>query len=102
MDWTSGNEDIDKLIQNTQISAHYDIKETLEWIPYDRLYNIKYIEENKFGKVCRANWIDGKMNYWDDDEQNWKREGCNMFVNLKDLNISNNSNNLTLEFINKV
>uniref|UniRef100_U9TGP8 Protein kinase domain-containing protein n=1 Tax=Rhizophagus irregularis (strain DAOM 181602 / DAOM 197198 / MUCL 43194) TaxID=747089 RepID=U9TGP8_RHIID len=99
MDWTSGNEDIDKIIQNTQLLAHNNADKALEWIPYNRLYNIKYIEENKFGKVCRANWMDGKMSYWDDEKQNWKREGCDMFVNLISLNIPNN---LILEFINKI
>ena len=41
--WTSGNNKIDKFIQDVQLSAHYNIEEALEWIPYDRLYNIKYI-----------------------------------------------------------
>ncbi|GET02644.1 kinase-like domain-containing protein [Rhizophagus clarus] len=41
--WTSGNNNIDKLIQDSQLSAHvtdyyYGIsKAALEWIPYDRL-----------------------------------------------------------------
>ncbi|PKK64663.1 hypothetical protein RhiirC2_787192 [Rhizophagus irregularis] len=86
--WTSGNTDIDKLIQDTQLAFHKDVKEALEWIPYDSLCNIKYIEENKSGKVYRANWIDG-----------WTRKDYSMFVNLKNLN---NPNNLTLEFANKI
>ncbi|GET02629.1 kinase-like domain-containing protein [Rhizophagus clarus] len=98
--WTSGNDDVDKLVQTAQLSVHDDAKEALEWIPYDRLYNIKYIAENRY----RANWIDGYINkksylesYWDDKNQSWKREGTsNMFVNLKSLN------DLTLEFINEI
>ncbi|GBC40449.2 kinase-like domain-containing protein [Rhizophagus irregularis DAOM 181602=DAOM 197198] len=99
IDWTSGNNDIDKLIQDTQLSAHNNIKKALEWIPYDRLYNIKYIAEDEFGKVYRANWIDGSINNWDSKNQNWKREDYNMFVNLKNLN---NSKNVTIEFTNKI
>ncbi|GBB84831.1 hypothetical protein RclHR1_01140020 [Rhizophagus clarus] len=115
INWTSGNNYIDKFIQDTQLSAHDDVKEALEWIPYDRLYNIKYITKNEFGKVYRANWIDGNINinysilrfgnkndksYWNDKNQNWKRESTsNMFVNLKNLNIPNN---LTLEFTNEI
>ena len=102
IDWTSGNDDIDKFIQNTQLSAHEDVRKALEWIPYDRFYDIKYIAKDEFGKIYRANLIDGNIVYYgslDNKNQNWIREGCNMFVNLKSLNTPNI---LTLEFINKV
>jgi hypothetical protein len=102
IDWTSGNNDINKFIQDTQLSTHdnYDVfKKALEWIPYDRFFDIKYIARGGFGKVYRANWIDGCIRCWDNEKQNWKREGNNMFVNLKSLNTPNN---LTLEFTNKV
>src|SRR6266496_1717168 len=85
--WTSGNNEIDEFVQDTQLSAHYyKAKETLEWIPYNRFYDIKYIAKGKFGKIYRANWIDGYIIRWDDSNQNWKREGQNMFVILKSLN----------------
>jgi hypothetical protein len=48
--WTSGNNDINKLIQNIQLMAHDDVKEALEWIPYDRFYNIEYIEKLEYIK----------------------------------------------------
>ncbi|EXX51419.1 Ypk2p [Rhizophagus irregularis DAOM 197198w] len=99
IDWTSGNNDIDKFIQDTQLLAHEDIREALEWIPYDSLYNIKYTAEDEFGKVFRANWIDGNISYWDNKNQIWNREGHNIFVNLNSLNTLNN---FTLEFINKI
>uniref|UniRef100_U9U4T8 Uncharacterized protein n=1 Tax=Rhizophagus irregularis (strain DAOM 181602 / DAOM 197198 / MUCL 43194) TaxID=747089 RepID=U9U4T8_RHIID len=97
IDWTSGNKDIDKFIQDTQISVHEDneISYVLEWIPYDRFYNIKYIE--KIG-VYRANWIDGKIYEWNNDNQNWNRYK-NMIINIKSLN---NSKEITIEFINEV
>ena len=96
--WTSGNDDIDKFIQDTQLSAsgYYEV---LEWIPYNRFYDIKYIAKGGFGKVYRANWIDGFIYEWDNINQNWKREEQNKFVALKSLN---NSKNVTLEFINEV
>jgi hypothetical protein len=98
--WTSGNNDIDKFIQNTQLLVHHNSEEkALEWIPYDRFYNIKYIVEDEFGQAFRANWIDGIIDRWDNFNKNWKRKDCNMFVVLK---ILNNSKNITLEFINKV
>ena len=100
MDWTSGNNDIDKFIQNGQLSVHKDseISNALEWIPYDRLDNVKYIAEGGFGKVYSANWIDGYIVNWNSENQNWIREGYNMYVILKSLNTSKN----LLEFVNKV
>jgi hypothetical protein len=105
--WTSGNNDVDKFIQCTQLLAHNNIKEALEWITYDRLYNIEYIAKDEFDDTyIVANWIDGYINrkydfemYLDDENQNWAREGYNMSVKLKILNISKD---LTLEFTNKV
>jgi hypothetical protein len=108
INWTSGNNDIDKFIQSTQLSAHNDVKEVLEWIPYDRFYDIKYIAEGKFNKMYRANWIDGciistrHLQYqhsWDNVNQNWNREKPNMFALLE---ILNNPTSITTEFINKV
>jgi hypothetical protein len=95
--WTSGNDDINKFIQDTQLMVHeYDeISHVLEWISYERFHGIKYIAENN---VYRANWIDGCISKWDDETQNWKRYQ-NMFVLLKTLN---NSNNITSEFMNEV
>jgi hypothetical protein len=101
IDWTSGNDDIDNFIQDTQLSTHNNnnVKEAIEWIPYDRLYDIKYIKKDKFGEVYRANLIDGYIFCWDNINQNWMRRGYNMFVNLKSLNIPKK---LTLKFTNEV
>jgi hypothetical protein len=99
INWTSGNNDINKFIQSIQLSAHDDVKEVLEWIPYNRFHDIRYIADGKFNKMYRANWIDGRINEWDDDNQNWKREKPNMFVVLK---ILNNPESITSESIKKV
>ena len=96
--WTSGNNDIDKFIQDSQLSAH-ETSEVLEWIPYSRFYDIKCIAKSGFDKVYKANWIDGCIDKWNNN-QNWKRKGQNMIVILKILN--NPTNNVTLEFMNKV
>jgi hypothetical protein len=94
--WTSGNNDIDKLIQDTQLSAHNDMKNVLEWIPYNRFGNITYIEN--IG-IYKANWIDGSINCWDNKNKNWERKEKDMIVTLKKLNAMKD---VTLEFINKV
>ncbi|RIA80188.1 kinase-like domain-containing protein [Glomus cerebriforme] len=98
--WTSGNDDIDKFIQDAQLSATNYYK-VLEWIPYDKFYDITYIAKGGFGKVYRANWIDGEIWNWDIESKNWNRNKLNMdgFVALKSLN---NSKNITLEFINEI
>ena len=74
--WTSGNNDIDKFIQDTQLLAHstsYHAPDALEWISYDRFHNIKYIAKGKFGEVYKANWFDGNISYWNKKNQNWRR-----------------------------
>ncbi|GES75949.1 kinase-like domain-containing protein [Rhizophagus clarus] len=91
--WTSGNDDIDKLIQDTQISAHGDVRNALEWIPYDKFYDIKYFAGDKY----RAKWINGYMIDWDNNYQNWIRKNQKIIVELKELN---NLKNITSKFIN--
>ena len=61
--WTSGNEDIDKLIQDIQLNKKIDV--TLEWIPYNKFNDVKYIAEGGFAKVYSATWTDGKIREWD-------------------------------------
>jgi hypothetical protein len=99
--WTSGNDDIDKFIQNSQLTVHsnYEVSKAIEWIPYDRFYNIRYIAKGGFGKIYRASWIDGYMLSWDSEKQNWIRKDQYKFVALKSLN---NSKNVKLEFMNEV
>jgi hypothetical protein len=96
--WTSGNDDIDKLIQDTQLSAINYI-EVLEWIPYNEFHDIEYIAKGGFGKVYKAKRSDGYIRRWDNGYKNWERHYSNEFVALKCLY---NSENVTLEFINEV
>jgi hypothetical protein len=98
--WTSGDNDIDKFIQDTQLMVHEDseISQALEWISYDRFCAIRHIEENLFEKEYIVKWIDGCIDKWDNKNQNWKRHQ-NIFVTLKALN---DSNNITLESMNEV
>ncbi|CAG8508920.1 10726_t:CDS:2 [Dentiscutata erythropus] len=41
--WTSGNSDIDKLVQESQLNIGYTMS-YLEWIPFDRLTDMKFWE----------------------------------------------------------
>jgi len=100
--WTSGNSDVDKLIQESQLNAknRYEI---LEWIEYDRFEDIEYIAKGGFGKVYKAIWKDGYIKKWDYETNQWKiYEDIyedTLFVVLKCLN---NSKDITLEFLNEV
>src|SRR6201992_2361743 len=73
-DWTSGNSDVDKLIQESQLNAKNN-EEVLEWIEYDRFDDIEYITKGGFGKLYKANWKDGYIRNWDYETNKWYRYG---------------------------
>src|ERR1043166_6805891 len=66
--WTSGNIYIDNFIQETQLSAKR-YQEVLEWIPYNRLTNIKYLAKGGFSTVYYAIWLDRESQDWDYDKK---------------------------------
>ncbi|GES80180.1 kinase-like domain-containing protein [Rhizophagus clarus] len=68
INWTSGNDDIDKLIQECQIKAYVPYK-IIEWVPYDNLKHIKYLTRGGFSEIYTASWIDGGYEEWDPKEQ---------------------------------
>jgi len=70
--WTSGNEHIDKFIQEIQLEAR-DENEVMEWIPYDRLRNIQYFVKGGFSTNYKAIWLDGYIVNWNFIKQDWKR-----------------------------
>jgi len=51
--WTSGNKDIDELIQHSQPNALYHTK-FLEWIAFEKFRNVTYITRGGFGKIYLA------------------------------------------------
>ncbi|RHZ83964.1 hypothetical protein Glove_86g77 [Diversispora epigaea] len=70
--WTSGNDKIDKLIQDTQLNADGNW-EVIEWIPYHRFKDVKQIGKGGFGTIHYARWIDGSIEKWDIENQQWER-----------------------------
>ncbi len=95
--WTSGNEFIDKFIQESQLSASLT-SQILEWISYNRFKNIEYFDKGGFSTIYKAIWLDGPINYWSDDKKNWIRSNKEI-VALKSLD---KSSNLNEEFLNEV
>ncbi|RHZ89598.1 hypothetical protein Glove_13g23 [Diversispora epigaea] len=91
--WTSGNDKIDKFIQDAQLNAN-NYWEVIEWIPYHRFQDIKQIGRGGFGTIHYAKWIDGPINRWNIKNQQWKRyhkdeevalKKFDNFVNLNDV-----------------
>lgn len=56
--WTSGNKEIDDCIKEFQLRA-FSYELMIEWIPFNRLSNIKIIGQGGFGSVFSATWLDG-------------------------------------------
>ena len=107
--WTSGNIYIDNFIQESQLNAQSE-REVLEWIPYNRLTNIKYLAKGGFSTVYNAIWLDGWIDGWDYDKKQWDRNTLNIDIDginsikgrevvIKSLN---NSSNINEEFLNEV
>ena len=98
--WTSGNSDVDKLIQESQLNAKNSY-EKLEWIEYDRFENIEYVAKGGFGTIYKTILKDGYILNWDYETNQWKRTDKELerIVALKGLN---NSKDITLEFLNEV
>ncbi|GBB93938.1 hypothetical protein RclHR1_02260003 [Rhizophagus clarus] len=92
----SGNEDIDRLIQENQLLVRrYGL---LEWIPYDRFTNINYIAEGGSAKVYSATWIDGQIKKWSQLSNSWRRNGSTVFA----LKVLNDSENISEDFLNEI
>src|SRR5438034_83510 len=86
--WTSGNDDIDNLIQKCQLETlHPEV--VIEWIPYNNLQDVKYLTEGGFSEIYTAVWIDGGYDEWDIKEQELKRFGKQNVILKKLENVEN-------------
>ncbi|GET66842.1 kinase-like domain-containing protein [Rhizophagus irregularis DAOM 181602=DAOM 197198] len=72
--WTSGNNDIDNLIQQCQMET-IEPDRIVEWIPYNNLQNINYLTKGGCSEIYTASWIDGSYDEWDSKEKQLKRFG---------------------------
>ena len=99
--WTSGNIYIDNFILETQLNAR-KYYEVLEWIPYNRLTNIKYLAKGGFSTVYKAIWLDGYITDWDYNNKQWSRYLFNSDGDEVVIKSLNNSSNINEEFLNEV
>ena len=88
--WTSGNDDIDNLIQSCQMGA-LEPSKIPEWIPYNNLQNVRYLTEGGCSKIYTADWINGYYYEWDSKEQQLARFGGHAVI-LKRLENVENAN----------
>ena len=113
--WTSGNKFIDKFIQESQLNARYsDSSDVLEWIPYNRLTNVKYLDKGGFSTVYKAIWLDGPIDKWDYENSQWKRRTYEIDIDSDEVDNNifegyevvlkslDNSSSLNDEFLNEV
>ena len=90
--WTSGNDKIDEFIQDAQLNTNHS-NYVIEWIRYNRFKDVKQIGKGGFGTIHYARWIDGDIEEWDIENQQWERGGeaevalkkFDNFVNLNDV-----------------
>src|ERR1051325_1583884 len=71
--WTSGNDDIDNLIQKCQMETFMP-SSIIEWIPYNNLADINYLTKGGFSEIYTADWIGGRYYEWDSKKQQLTRE----------------------------
>ncbi|EXX51580.1 Bck1p [Rhizophagus irregularis DAOM 197198w] len=95
--WTSGNKNIDELIQQSQLNALHPSKR-LEWIPFEKFENVTYLTRGGFSKIYSADWPEGNIEYWDIENQKWVYESS-IKVALKSLE---NSSNISNDFLNEI
>src|ERR1044072_6243303 len=97
--WTSGDSNIDELIQNSQLNANYNWK-LIEWIEYTNLENVEFVAHGGFGSVYMAVWKDGSI--LDNTRNNNKFEllrSSNEEVAVKKFR---SATHVSLEFLNEV
>jgi hypothetical protein len=66
--WTSGNEEIDTIIRETQKDVDEFRVTCLKWIPWDRLANLVESGTRTFGTLYTGEWLDWEYNSWEFDE----------------------------------
>src|SRR5437016_3749233 len=93
--WTSGNNEIDNLIQECQMKALMPDM-IPEWIPYNNLRNVKYLTKGGYSEIYTADWIVGYYEKWDSKKKQLVRFGYQAVI-LKKLENVESANRSWLE-----
>ncbi|CAG8441240.1 15116_t:CDS:2 [Dentiscutata heterogama] len=63
--WTSGNEAVDKFIQNIQLVAKSS-DQVLEWVSFEKeIFEVEHLAVGGYGTVYKAKWRSGPIKYYD-------------------------------------
>ncbi|CAG8614605.1 1315_t:CDS:2, partial [Cetraspora pellucida] len=68
--WTTGFEEIDNFIKETQLNAK-DCTEYLEFLPFKSFIGINKYDTSGFGTVYTANWKKGPKDAWSEHEHKY-------------------------------
>ena len=74
VNWTSGNEKIDKAIQEAQKNVICPFQ-IVEWIPYENFENVQYLTVGGFATIYKAIWKDGYFTKWNSTTKKLERFG---------------------------
>ncbi|RHZ78841.1 hypothetical protein Glove_155g105 [Diversispora epigaea] len=80
--WSSGNANIDKIIQESQINSVFD---KLQWFPYNNFQNINHIADGGHGSVYSAKLENGIKENWNFIKQDWEYNLMGHKVALKEI-----------------
>ncbi|CAG8632723.1 9863_t:CDS:2, partial [Funneliformis caledonium] len=94
--WTSGNDTLDKFIQQTQLETP-DPRFHMQWIPFENFGEVKFVAKGGHSSVFSATWKNKKDQVWDGAKQVFVEKP--LVVALKSLK---NSQNLGDEFLDEV
>ncbi|GBB97034.1 hypothetical protein RclHR1_00290032 [Rhizophagus clarus] len=72
INWSSGNEYIDKFIQKKQLMINKYCDNVFEWIPHNKFIDIKEVDKDDNSTVYFAQWEDGPL-YWDKHNKKYGR-----------------------------
>ncbi|CAG8509309.1 2361_t:CDS:2, partial [Ambispora gerdemannii] len=92
--WTTGNLQLDLIIQKSQAEANIS-GDYLEYIHYDQFELVEFHKAGAFSEIYSAIWLEGPKWDWNENTQAWSRGGP-IKVALKKLK---NSQNLSKQFL---
>src|SRR5205085_2457247 len=95
--WTSGNEKVDKFIQQCQKLSSLP-GNIMEWIPYEQFEKVSYLSKGGFGSIYKATWSRGYINDFNKETKKFSYFGAQLVV----LKCLNDSNNIGDKFLNEV
>ncbi|GBB91011.1 hypothetical protein RclHR1_01810014 [Rhizophagus clarus] len=84
VNWTSGNKEIDKFLQDTQLNSTKP-QTFLEWIPFEKLKNINILDTipgNTRSTIYSAIWKDGPRMSWNQENVKYERIETKVAIEL--------------------